>query len=35
MKILHVDGYDMPYVDIGTGPPLVAIHGSLGDFRSW
>ncbi|MBS0244695.1 MAG: alpha/beta hydrolase [Proteobacteria bacterium] len=25
----------MPYLEIGQGAPLVAIHGSLGDFRSW
>lgn len=31
----RVNGYDMPYVEIGAGTPLVAIHGSLGDFRSW
>ena len=35
MKTLRVNGYDMPYIDIGKGTPLVAIHGSLGDFRSW
>jgi len=35
MKTVTVDQYDMPYVDIGRGLPLVAIHGSLGDFRTW
>lgn len=35
MKSLRVNGYDMPFIDIGHGEPLVAIHGSLGDFRSW
>jgi pimeloyl-ACP methyl ester carboxylesterase len=35
MKTLRVNGTDMPFIDIGRGPPLVAIHGSLGDFRSW
>ena len=35
MKHLHVDGYDMAYIELGAGEPLVCIHGSLGDFRSW
>ncbi|MGD9805705.1 MAG: alpha/beta fold hydrolase [Hyphomicrobiaceae bacterium] len=35
MKSIAVDKFEMPYVDIGRGLPLVAIHGSLGDFRSW
>jgi pimeloyl-ACP methyl ester carboxylesterase len=39
MQTLHVNGYDMTYLDIGqsadSGPPLVCIHGSLCDFRIW
>jgi pimeloyl-ACP methyl ester carboxylesterase len=35
MQTLCVDGYDMAYLDIGEGPPLVCVHGSLGDFRIW
>lgn len=39
MQTLHVNGYDMAYLDIGRsadgGPPLVCIHGSLCDFRIW
>ncbi|MGE0767693.1 MAG: alpha/beta fold hydrolase [Hyphomicrobiaceae bacterium] len=35
MKTVAVDEYEMHYVDIGRGSPLVAIHGSLGDFRTW
>jgi pimeloyl-ACP methyl ester carboxylesterase len=31
----RVNDYDMAYIEVGTGPPLVAIHGSLGDFRVW
>nr|WP_294503829.1 alpha/beta hydrolase [uncultured Rhodopila sp.] len=31
----RVNGYDMAYIDIGSGDPLVCIHGSLGDFRTW
>ena len=35
MQSLHVNGYDMAYLDIGQGQPLVCVHGSLCDFRIW
>ena len=35
MQTLHVNGYDMAYLDIGQGPLLVCVHGTLGDFRTW
>ncbi|HMM92709.1 alpha/beta fold hydrolase [Bradyrhizobium sp.] len=39
MQTLAVNGYDMAYLDIGRGmadsPPLVLVHGTLGDFRTW
>jgi pimeloyl-ACP methyl ester carboxylesterase len=35
MHTLHVNGYDMAYLEIGQGPPLVCVHGTLGDFRTW
>ena len=35
MQTLHVNGNDMAYLDIGQGPPLVCVHGSLCDFRIW
>jgi pimeloyl-ACP methyl ester carboxylesterase len=35
MQTLHVNGYDMAYLDIGKGRPLVCVHGTLGDFRTW
>jgi esterase len=25
----------MAYLEVGHGPPLVCVHGSLGDFRTW
>jgi pimeloyl-ACP methyl ester carboxylesterase len=25
----------MAYLEVGHGPPLVRVHGALGDFRSW
>jgi pimeloyl-ACP methyl ester carboxylesterase len=35
MQTLSVNGYDMAYLDVGRGPPLVCVHGSLCDFRIW
>ena len=35
MKKIRVNDYDMTYLDIGQGPPLVCVHGSLNDFRAW
>jgi RNA polymerase sigma-70 factor (ECF subfamily) len=35
MQSLHVNGTDMAYLEVGDGPPLVCVHGSLGDFRIW
>lgn len=35
MQTLRVNGYDMAYLEVGRGPPLVSVHGTLGDFRTW
>ncbi len=35
MQTLRVHGYDMAYLAVGEGPPLVCVHGTLGDFRTW
>jgi esterase len=35
MRTLAVNGYDMAYLEMGRGPPLVCVHGTLGDFRTW
>ncbi len=35
MQSLRVNGYDMVYLEVGQGPPLVCVHGSLCDFRIW
>ena len=39
MQTLTVNGYDIAYLDVGRGadnsPPLVLVHGTLGDFRTW
>jgi len=35
MQTLRVNGYDMAYLDVGSGPTLACVHGSLCDFRIW
>jgi pimeloyl-ACP methyl ester carboxylesterase len=35
MQTYHVNGYDMAYLEVGEGRPLVCVHGTLGDFRTW
>jgi len=35
MQSLPVNGTDMAYLEVGQGPVLVCVHGSLGDFRTW
>jgi pimeloyl-ACP methyl ester carboxylesterase len=35
MQTLRVNGYDMAYLEVGQGSPLVCVHGSLCDFRIW
>jgi esterase len=35
MQTLPVNGYDMAYLEVGEGPPLICVHGTLGDFRTW
>jgi pimeloyl-ACP methyl ester carboxylesterase len=35
MQHHRVNGYDLAYVELGHGVPLVCVHGTLGDFRVW
>ena len=35
MQPLSVAGYEMAYLEVGRGRPLVCVHGTLGDFRTW
>ncbi len=35
MPTLPVNGYDIAFVEHGEGVPLVLVHGTLGDWRSW
>jgi pimeloyl-ACP methyl ester carboxylesterase len=35
LKTITANGYEITYVDHGNGIPLVLVHGSLSDYRSW
>ena len=35
LKTVEVNGYPMAYQDTGSGTPLILIHGSLVDYRTW
>jgi esterase len=35
VKAMPVDGYPMAYVEQGAGVPVVLVHGTNGDYRSW
>ncbi|MCP4718339.1 MAG: alpha/beta hydrolase [Desulfobacteraceae bacterium] len=35
IKKILVNDYEITYIDCGTGVPLVFVHGSLSDYRSW
>jgi esterase len=35
VKLLRVNGYDMAYVERGSGRPLVMVHGAMNDYRTW
>jgi esterase len=35
MPSLRVNETDMAFVERGAGAPMVLVHGTLGDYRSW
>ncbi len=34
-KTIDVNGYSMSYVERGDGTPVIFVHGSLSDYRTW
>jgi len=35
IKSVEVNGYEMAYQEMGSGVPLVLVHGAMNDYRSW
>jgi esterase len=35
LNVLEIDGYPLAHLDEGAGAPVVLLHGSLNDYRSW
>src|SRR6185436_4826618 len=35
IKSVFINGDSIHYIDIGKGDPVVFVHGTLGDFRTW
>jgi pimeloyl-ACP methyl ester carboxylesterase len=35
VKSVFINGDSLHYIDVGKGDPIVLIHGSLGDYRTW
>ena len=35
LQHVTINGVSLAYREVGTGEPLVLVHGGLGDLRSW
>ena len=35
LKSVDIDGEALHYIEQGSGEPLIFVHGTLGDYRSW
>src|SRR5882762_740528 len=34
-RTITVEGMSFGYVDLGSGPPVILVHGSMSDYREW
>src|SRR5262245_13522672 len=34
-KVIEVEGVRLPYVEHGSGEPIVFVHGAMSDLRAW
>jgi pimeloyl-ACP methyl ester carboxylesterase len=34
-RTITIEGMSFGYVDLGSGPPVILIHGSMSDYREW
>ena len=35
LKTVFINGDSISYMDIGKGEPVVFVHGTVGDYRTW
>jgi pimeloyl-ACP methyl ester carboxylesterase len=35
LKSVFINGDSIHYIDIGSGDPVIFVHGALGDYRTW
>src|SRR2546428_5641394 len=35
VKTLSANGYPVAYIERGSGPTVVLVHGALNDYRTW
>lgn len=35
LKTMVIDDYSFTYLDVGSGEPVVFVHGTIGDYRTW
>jgi len=35
VKAVFINGDSLHYIDVGKGDPVIFVHGSLGDYRTW
>lgn len=35
VKTVEVNGYPMAYIEKGSGPTVILVHGAMCDYRCW